>query len=72
MTKSGKPLLKETSEDVIKKMHGDYGNHLELTSPSRVFDLAYHFDAANLHQRALPHSIKAAELARKKLLTSER
>lgn len=58
-------LLKETSEDVIKKMHGDYGNHLESTSPSRVFDLAYHFDAANLHQRALPHSIKAAELARK-------
>ncbi len=58
-------LLKGTSEEVIRRMHGDYGDHLETTAPSRVFDLAYHFDAANLHQRALPHSIKAAELARK-------
>lgn len=58
-------LLKETSEEIIQSMHGEYGRHLEATAPSRVFDLAYHFDAANLHDLALPHSIKAAELARK-------
>ena len=59
-------LLKETPDNLIRTMHGEYGRHLESTAPSRVFDLAYHFDAANLHEKALPHSIKAAELARKR------
>ena len=58
-------LLKETPDHIIRTMHGEYGRHLEATAPSRVFDLAYHFDAANLHEQALPHSIKAAKLARK-------
>ena len=58
-------LLKETPEEIIRSMHGEYGRHLEVTAPSRVFDLAYHFDAANLPQQALPHSINAATIARK-------
>ena len=58
-------LLKETPDEIIRRMHGQYGRHLEATAPSRVFDLAYHFDAANLHDLALPHSIEAAKLARK-------
>lgn len=59
-------ILQEIPNETIREMHGRFGRQLEETSPSRVFDLAYHFDAANLRELALPHSIKAAEIARKR------
>jgi signal transduction histidine kinase/tetratricopeptide (TPR) repeat protein len=36
----------------------------EVPGPDRDFDLAYHFDAAGDHARALPYALSAAEQAR--------
>ncbi len=37
---------------------------IEAVDAERVFDLAYHFDAAGRGSRALPYALRAAELAR--------
>ena len=37
---------------------------LETDAPDRVFELAYHFDAAGQSERALPYALAAAEKAR--------
>ncbi len=58
-------VLSRLSDDVIRSMHGQLGHRLEITHPYRVFDLAYHFDAAAMHDHALPYALKAAETARK-------
>lgn len=57
-------VLEGLSEELIRSMHGQIGRRLEATEPHRVFDLAYHFDAADLHGQALPYALKAAEIAR--------
>src|SRR5262249_54785615 len=38
--------------------------HLQSRAPERVFELAYHFDAAGLRDKALPYALAAAEQAR--------
>ena len=38
--------------------------HRGRSTPDRVFELAYHFDAAGDGQRALPYALRAAERAR--------
>jgi two-component system sensor kinase len=46
------------------RLHRLAAVHIERTDRDRIFDLAYHFDAAGESTRALPHALKAAELAR--------
>ena len=58
-------ILQELSPERIRTMHGKIGRHWEATEPHRVFELAYHFDAAELHAQALPYALKAAEESRK-------
>ncbi len=58
-------VLEGRSNDSIRSMHGQIGKHWEATEPDRVFELAYHFDAAQMHGDALPYALKAAEEARK-------
>ncbi len=57
-------VLHGLSKDVIKSMHGQIGCYLQANDPNRVFDLAYHFDAAEMHDQALPYALQAAEEAR--------
>ena len=47
-----------------RELHLLAAEHIEASDPDRVFDLAYHFDAAGRGKRALPYAMKAAELAR--------
>jgi two-component system sensor kinase len=49
---------------VRKELHLRAALDLEAGAPDRVFDLAYHFDAAGENQRALPYALAAAEKAR--------
>tara|TARA_R110002049_G_scaffold4601_5_gene32193 strand:- start:272826 stop:278711 length:5886 start_codon:yes stop_codon:yes gene_type:complete len=57
-------VLSSLPEYTIKSMHGQIGLYLEANNPDRIFDLAYHFDAADLHSQALPYALKAAKVAR--------
>ena len=47
-----------------RQLHARAAAYLQQQSPDRVFDLAYHFDAAGEQERALPHALAAAEQAR--------
>ncbi|MCM2369913.1 ATP-binding protein [Aporhodopirellula aestuarii] len=58
-------VLSGLSETTIQSMHGQIGRYIEANNPERYFDLAYHFDAADMHFNALPYALKAAEAARK-------
>ncbi len=58
-------VLSGLSKEAIESMHGQIGRYLEANSPHRYFELAYHFDAAQMHEQALPYALKAAEAARK-------
>jgi len=45
-------------------LHRRAGDLIESLDRERVFELAYHFDAAGEHARALPYALRSAELAR--------
>jgi two-component system sensor kinase len=47
-----------------KELHLRAALEFEAESPDRVFDLAYHFDAAGERRRAFPYALAAAERAR--------
>ena len=57
-------LLARLSPVHCRKLHHRIAYHLQREAPGRIFDLAYHFDAANDHERALPYALQAAEQAR--------
>ena len=46
------------------RLHRKVAEFLVLERPDRYFDIAYHFDAADLPDAAWPHALKAAETAR--------
>ena len=45
-------------------LHRRVALFLEAQAPTRLFELAYHFDAAGLNAQALPHALAAADQAR--------
>jgi two-component system sensor kinase len=47
-----------------RRLHLRAAERIEATAPDRVFELAYHFDAAGEGPRALPYAIEAASRAR--------
>ena len=57
-------LLAQLDEVDRRALHGDAAVLIEAASPERVFELAYHFDAAGDAGRALPYAIAAADRAR--------
>ncbi len=57
-------LLDRLPENERKELHLRAAVDLEAEAPDRVYDLAYHFDAAGESQRALPYALAAAEQAR--------
>lgn len=57
-------LLDRLPEFERKDLHLRAAVDLEAEAPDRVYDLAYHFDAAGKNERALPFALTAAEKAR--------
>jgi signal transduction histidine kinase/CheY-like chemotaxis protein/tetratricopeptide (TPR) repeat protein/tRNA A-37 threonylcarbamoyl transferase component Bud32 len=57
-------LLDRMPESEISDLHLRAALDLEVKAPHRVYELAYHFDAAGERQRALPFALAAAEQAR--------
>jgi diguanylate cyclase (GGDEF)-like protein/PAS domain S-box-containing protein len=57
-------LLDRLGTDERSGLHAQAGEHIEASKPERVFELAYHFDAAGEFDRALPYALQSAELAR--------
>jgi len=57
-------LLARISPDLRRELHSRIARRLEDGASTRVFDLAYHFDAADEPRRALPYALAAAAQAR--------
>jgi PAS domain S-box-containing protein len=57
-------LLDRLWHEERTRLHLRAAERLESTDPGRVFELAYHFDAAGQDTRALPYALAAADLAR--------
>ncbi|TXT16382.1 MAG: sensor protein, partial [Planctomycetota bacterium] len=53
-------LLDRLPEDERRELHLHAAADLEVAAPDRVYDLAYHFDAAGQSRRALPYALAAA------------
>jgi len=57
-------LLAQLDEGDRRALHRDAALAFEAESTDRVFELAYHFDAAGDAHRALPYALAAADRAR--------
>lgn len=57
-------LLARLTPENRRELHHRVAHHIRQEDPNRVFDLAYHFDAAGDHEFALPYALQAAEQAR--------
>ncbi len=57
-------LLARLSAGARRDLHRQIALSLQKNSPDRVFDLAYHFDAAGQSDRALEYALLAARQAR--------
>ena len=57
-------LLSRLEAGNRRHLHLRAATKIEALDPDRVFELAYHFDAAGEGRRALPYALRAAELAR--------
>src|SRR5262249_2259775 len=57
-------LLDQLPQREVRELHLRAAADLEMQTPHRVFELAYHFDAAGESKRALPFALLAAEQAR--------
>lgn len=57
-------LLGELDPDERRAMHRRLAEHWQATAPDRVFDLAFHFDAAGDARRAHRYALEAARAAR--------
>ena len=57
-------LLSRLDADQRRELHLMAAERIEALDGARVFELAYHFDAAGSGLRALPYAVQAAESAR--------
>jgi signal transduction histidine kinase/CheY-like chemotaxis protein/tetratricopeptide (TPR) repeat protein len=57
-------LLARMPESEVRDLHLQAALDLETLAPQRVYELAFHFDAAGERARALPFALAAAEQAR--------
>ncbi len=57
-------LLARMPVEVRKRLHHRAATAIEARDPERVFDIAYHYDAADDVERAFPFALAAAQRAR--------
>ncbi|MGI8774677.1 MAG: protein kinase domain-containing protein [Actinomycetota bacterium] len=57
-------ILDSVDPENKRVLHLKAGEHLERSHPERVFDIAYHYDAAGEPVKALPYALEAAQQAR--------
>ncbi|MCU1594198.1 MAG: Sensory box histidine kinase [Frankiales bacterium] len=59
-------LLERLGPSARQVLHGQAADALlrQGSTDARVFELAYHLDAAGRHAEAMPHALRAAEIAR--------
>ena len=57
-------LLGRLGDDERRRLHLSAAERIEAEDRDRLFELAYHFDAADQPARALPYALRVAELAR--------
>ncbi len=57
-------LLARVTPKTRQDLHLRVARHLQQEDTGRIFDLAYHFDAAGDYESALPYALQAAEQAR--------
>lgn len=57
-------LLGRMPEEERRRLHLHAARQLESTDSERIFELAYHFDAAGQSDRAFPYALATAERAR--------
>ncbi|WDT77235.1 MAG: AAA family ATPase [Candidatus Manganitrophus sp.] len=57
-------LLGRMPQEERKRLHLQAAQQIESVDPGRIFELAYHFDAAGQSDKALPYALAAAEKAR--------
>ena len=57
-------LLERLSSEQRRELHRLAAQRLAVEHSDRIFELAYHFDAAGEFERALPYALRAAEQAR--------
>jgi diguanylate cyclase (GGDEF)-like protein/PAS domain S-box-containing protein len=57
-------LLTRLDDELRRSLHQQAALRIEATDRDRVFELAYHFDAAGRPQRALDYALRAGALAR--------
>lgn len=57
-------LLERIDDERRQDVHWRAAKAIQARSPRRIYDLAYHFDAANRPEDALPYALEAAEEAR--------
>jgi len=57
-------ILARLPEEERNELHRQFAVDLESRDPSRVFELAYHFDAAGQYHNAFPYALRAAAQAR--------
>lgn len=57
-------LLSRLATAECMDLHRRAAERIEATDAERVFELAYHFDAAGEGERALPYALRSADLAR--------
>ena len=58
-------LLSTLTAEALRDLHLRAAQRIEDLDRSRVFELAFHFDAAGAVERALPYALAAAEHARR-------
>ncbi len=56
-------MLDRLSPETRQEKHLVIAHSLQQNNPERVFDLAYHFDAAGDYEAALPYALQAVEQA---------
>jgi two-component system sensor kinase len=59
-----KLLCTYLTTDARRDVHAHAATYLQIHAPANVYDLAYHFDAADAGDLALDYALQAAEMAR--------
>ncbi|MGE3234710.1 MAG: EAL domain-containing protein, partial [Thermoleophilia bacterium] len=57
-------LLGRVEPDELRALHRAAARRIEAAHPDRAFELAYHYDAGGERDRAVPHAMRAAAIAR--------
>ena len=57
-------LLARVEPEELRALHRAAARRIEAAHPDMAFELAYHYDAGGERDRAVPHAMRAAAIAR--------